>query len=311
VWDWELLKNNSGRYTYNIVNKYNNEDFQYSRSVSQGTQADEFFPHNHAMYELEYCISGDVVYMVEGVRYEMTPGTLLLIAPAVPHKLFMHSEKPFDRHSLYISYAGSKSPFEMLAKECLPSLGAENLGSVFYSKETVADLLPLFAEIEHCSMSSDTRLNDLTPLFVQAILAKLKILACTQKPTMYSVGENHTMDSVKDYLIRNLAADLTLQDIADRFSLSKDYCNKLFRKNTGMSIMQFIKYNRVLHARQMLSDGIAPSEAAERVGFGDYSSFYRAYRTITGRKPSKDYQIGDGGIQHIYQEDDVPAENEE
>lgn len=311
MWDWELLKNNSGKYTYDIINKYNNEDFQYSRSVSQGTQADEFFPHNHAMYEVEYCISGDVVYMVEGVRYEMTPGTLLVIAPAVPHKLFMHSEKPFERHSLYISYAGSKSFLETLAKECLPSLGKENLGSVFYSQEAAADLCTLFEEIGKCSTSTDKRLNDLTPVFVQTVLAKLKILACTQKPTMYSVGENHTMDSVKDFLIRNLATDLTLQDIADRFNLSKDYCNKLFRKNTGMSIMQFIKYNRVLHARQMLSNGISPSEAAEHVGFSDYSNFYRAYRTITGRKPSEDYQISDGNSQRNMLEEDIPYVDEE
>lgn len=292
MWDWELLKNNSGTYTYQILNKYKNEEFQYSHSISQGAQEDEFFLHNHAMYELEYCIGGNVVYMVEGVRYEMGPGSLLLIAPAVPHKLFMHSEKPFERHSLYISYAGSNSFIETLAKESLPSLGKESPGSVFYSQEKAAGIRPLFDEITGCMTAEDKRLHELTPVFVQAIMAKLKILANTQEPTLYSVGENHAMDSVKDFLIRNLATDFTLQDIADRFNLSKNYCNKLFRKNTGMSIMQFIKYNRVLYARQMLADGVLPSEAAQRVGFNDYSSFYRAYRTVTGRTPSHDYQIG-------------------
>lgn len=292
MWDWELLKNNSGKYTYQILNKYKNEEFQYSHSISQGAQEDEFFLHNHAMYEMEFCVSGDVVYVVEGVRYEMGPGSLLLIAPAVPHKLFMHSDQPFERHSLYISYAGNNSFIETLARESLPQMGKNNLGSVFYSREKVSDICPLFDEISNCMTAADKRLNDLTPVFVQAIMAKLKILASTQEPTQYSVGENHTMDSVKDFLICNLATDFTLQDIADRFNLSKNYCNRLFRKSTGMSIMQFIKYNRVLYARQMLADGVPPCEAAQRVGFNDYSSFYRAYRTITGRNPSHDYQIG-------------------
>ncbi len=304
MWDWELLKNNSGKYRYEIIDKYRNEAFQYSRSISQGTQEDEFFPHNHAMYELEYCISGSVVYMVEGVRFEMDPGSLLLIAPAVPHKLFMHSELPFERHSIFISYTGSNSVIESLAKECLSCTDHSSLGSVFYSREMVSDLLPLFNELSTCSASSDKRMNDLTPVFVQTILAKLSVLAYTQKPTLYSIGGNHTMDSVKAFLIRNLASDLTLQGIADRFKLSKDYCNKLFRKNTGMSIMQFIKYNRVLYARQMLSEGVTPSDTASRVGFGDYSSFYRAYRSITGRTPSEDYQVGEGSGIRMYSDTD-------
>lgn len=293
MWDWELLKHDSGQYSYHVMQKYRNEEFHYCCAESKGTKEDEFFPHNHAMYELEYCVRGNVVYMVEGTRYEMEPGCLLLIAPAVPHKLFIHSDQPFEQHSIYVSYAEKNAVIEALAKEALPGIGMQRPSSIFYSAEAVADLLPMFEEVSRCAAAVDKQISELTPVFVQAIFAKLKILACTQKPTMYSIGENRTMDTVKDYLIRNLASDLSLQDIAARFNLSKDYCNRLFRQNTGMSIMQFIKYNRILFARQLLSDGVAPSEAAARVGFGDYSSFYRAYRAITDRSPSADYRIGE------------------
>lgn len=293
MWDWELLKNNSGKHHYHIISGYKNEDFQYTHSISHGTQEDEFCLHNHAMYELEYYLNGDVVYMVDGVRYQMEPGSLLLIAPTVPHKLFINSDTSFERHILYVSYAGTQSGIVDLAKECLPSFGSQRTGSVFYSAEAVADIKPLLEEIGRCAESEDKQLHDLAPVFAQAVLAKLKIMARTQKPTLYSVGEDRTMDTVKEYLVRNLTKDITLQDIADRFKLSRDYCNRLFHKNTGMSIMQYIKYNRVLKARKMLADGVPASEAAERSGFKDYSSFYRAYRAITGRMPSEDYQIAE------------------
>jgi len=293
MWDWELLKNNSGKHHYDIISSYKNEDFQYTHSVSFGTQKDEFVLHNHAMYEFEYYLSGDVVYMVDGVRYQMTPGSLLLIAPTVPHKLFINSETSFERHILYISYVGNQSVLASLAKDCLPSQGGQKMGSVFYAPEAVADMKDLLQDFARCTASEDKHLQDLAPIFAQAVLAKLKIKARTEKPTLYSVGEDRTMDTVKEYLSRNLTRDITLQDIADRFKLSKDYCNRLFHKNTGMSIMQYIKYNRVLYARQMLSDGVAASEAAERAGFRDYSSFYRAYRSVTGRMPSEDYQIAE------------------
>ncbi|MBR5231539.1 MAG: helix-turn-helix domain-containing protein [Clostridia bacterium] len=293
MWDWELLKHNSGKHRYHILSSYKNEEFQYTHSISHGTQEDEFCLHNHAMYELEYYLSGDVVYMVDGVRYEMQPGSLLLIGPTVPHKLFINSDTSFERHILYVSNVGSKSSLADLAGECLYSSDGQRIGSAFYAPEAVADMKDLLHDFGRCAASDDKHLKDLAPIFAQAVLAKLKMKARTQKPTLYSVGEDRTMDTVKEYLSRNLTRDISLQDIADRFKLSRDYCNRLFHKNTGMSIMQYVKYNRVLFARQLLADGVAASEAAERAGFKDYSSFYRAYRAITGRMPSEDYQIAE------------------
>lgn len=294
MWDWELLKNNSGKHRYHIISSYKNEYFQYTHSTSCGTQEDEFCLHNHAMYELEFYLSGDVTYMVDGIPYHMEPESLLLIGPTVPHKLFINSETSFERHILYI-YAGNQSAASALATDCLPALNGQKTGSVFYSADMVADMKPLLTELGLCACSEDKQLNELAPVFAQTVLAKLKILARTQKPTLYSVGEDRTMDTVKQFLIKNMASDISLQNVADRFQLSKDYCNRLFHKNTGMSIIQFVKYNRILYARQMLADGVSPSEASERVGFKDYSSFYRAYRAITGRKPREDYQIVENG----------------
>lgn len=51
---------------------------------------------NHALYELVYCVRGDVIYQAEGVRYQMEPHSLLLLAPAVLHKLFIRSEQPLS-----------------------------------------------------------------------------------------------------------------------------------------------------------------------------------------------------------------------
>ena len=303
MWDWELLKNNSGKHQFHIISSYKNEDFQYTHSISQGTHEDEFVLHNHALYELEYYLNGDVTYVVDGVSYHMEPGSLLMIAPTVPHKLFINSDTSFERHIIYVSHAGNQSSLAELANECMPILENRRVGSVYYSPQATVCIESLMKQIDTCSSAENNRMQDLAPYFAQSILASLEILAHTQKPTQYSIGEDRTMDTVKEYLSRNLSKDISLQKIANHFNLSKDYCNRLFHKNTGMSIMQYVKYNRILFARQLLSDGVNASEAADRAGFHDYSSFYRAYRAITGRTPSDDYQIaeseGTSGLSNI------------
>lgn len=97
MWDWELLKKGSGQFHYQIIGQYGNEDFQYTHVISYGSEEDEFYLHNHSMYELVYCIRGDAVYQVDGVRYVVEPNSLLVINPTAPHRMFICSSSPLER----------------------------------------------------------------------------------------------------------------------------------------------------------------------------------------------------------------------
>lgn len=291
MWDWELLKHNSGKYKHHVISSYKTEDCQFTKAISAGSPEDEFILHNHSVYEIQIYTCGDVVYMVDGVLYDIEPGSLLMIAPTVPHKMLIRSDTTFERYVFYISHAGNQSVFNKLAQECLPIIDSKKTGSIYYAPDQVKSLIPLLEEINDCALSEQKRINELVPVFVQAMLAELVMLSEKQRPAYSTLGIDRKMDAVKDYLIRHISEELTLQGIAEHFHLSKDYCNRLFHKETGMSIMQFVKYSRVLIARQLLADGVPAAEAATRAGFADYSSFYRSYRLITGRAPSEDYQI--------------------
>ena len=95
MWDWELLKSNAGCHSYRIIADYKNEDFQYTLAESQVSPEDEYCLHNHALCEIVCGLGGEAVYMVEGVRYTLEPGGLLIINPTVSHKLFVSPELPF------------------------------------------------------------------------------------------------------------------------------------------------------------------------------------------------------------------------
>lgn len=293
MWDWELLKNGSGQHRYEILNQYGNEDFQYTRAISYGSEADEFCLHNHSMYELVYALSGDAVYLAEGVRYQMEPNSLLIINPAVPHKLFLSSSEPFERHILYIYYAGNASTLSRLIGQCQRTLGEKRIGSVYLGPEE-AGAIGIFFERMGCACRSEMNsIRELTPHFAQALVAELLIVMQERSPKRFSCGTSRTVDTLLLYLSQNFTRNLSLAEIADRFYLSKDYCNRVFHKATGMTVIQYIIYSRVLYAKQMLAEGVPAAEAAKRAGFSDYSNFYRSYRKITGRTPSDDRQIAE------------------
>lgn len=90
-----------------------------------------------------------------------------------------------------------------------------------------------------------------------------------------------------EYINQNLTERLTLDDIAAKFFLTKQYLCKVFKAATGITINKYVSYKRVVLVRELYSKGASLSEACEKAGFNDYSSFYRAYSKIMNEPPRK------------------------
>lgn len=293
MWDWELLKSGSSNHHYEIVSKYGNEDFQYSHAISYGSSEDEYCLHSHAMYELVCTISGDVVYLIEGHQYHMENGSLLLISPAVPHKLFICSDDPFERHSFYINFAGSNSTLSTMINQFRCVSGHDRFGSIYYQPQDVESILKDFERLSKVSSSPKESSRNLVPYLAEGLLANLIFVLDGISPLQFTKSTTKTIDQIMLYLNKNFTKSLTLQSVADSFHISKDYCNRLFKQASGMTIMQYVIYNRVLYAKKLLSEGVLATEAALMAGFSEYSNFYRAYCKITGSKPGEDKQLSD------------------
>lgn len=291
MWDWELRKGAAGAHEDRIISQYRHEDFQYAHVCSAGSAEDDFCLHNHAMYELIYLLRGSASYVADGVLYELSPGALLIINPTVPHRLIISSAEPFERHILYVHYTGSVSDLAAMMARGQPVGGKGRVGSACYPPADTEHIRHLFGRMSEVAASPDEQVRGLMHYFTQALAAELTLLMRGKQPEQYSVGASKTMDSLLAFLSQHYTEDLSLQQIADMFHLSKDYCNRLFRKATGMTVMQYVLYNRILLARQLLSGGKPAVEAAKLVGYTDYSSFYRAYRKVTGRPPSDDHEV--------------------
>jgi len=61
-----------------------------------------------------------------------------------------------------------------------------------------------------------------------------------------------------------------------------------FKEETGYTIHSYIAEKRLLLARQQLQEGASVTEACDRSGYQDYSTFARAYRKRFGVSPSSD-----------------------
>lgn len=98
--------------------------------------------------------------------------------------------------------------------------------------------------------------------------------------------ENYTLKKIMDYITNNLEDRLSLEDIAERFKINKNYLCKIFKEETGMGLTDFIQTNKVNMAKEMLCyTDKSIVEIANYLNFCSQSYFQKVFKKITGKTP--------------------------
>lgn len=94
------------------------------------------------------------------------------------------------------------------------------------------------------------------------------------------------IDSVKDYMKRNLTRTLTLEEIAAAVGMSKFALCHYFQKHQQRSVMEELKRLRISHAKRLLLYSSYGVEQIGRMcGFDSHSYFSLRFRELCGCTP--------------------------
>ena len=82
---------------------------------------------------------------------------------------------------------------------------------------------------------------------------------------------------------------LTLDSIADYVGLNREYLSRLFSKETGIGLFQYINEVRMKRAGEMIRSNkqVYVKEVAAAVGFDDPYFFSRKFKEFYGKTPSE------------------------
>lgn len=94
-----------------------------------------------------------------------------------------------------------------------------------------------------------------------------------------------------DFIHENLHTRITVETLANHVGLNPSYLSRLFKKETGCSVSEYIRNLKIDAAKNMLIySEFTPSEIASILAFSDQSHFTETFRKYTGVTPRK-YQI--------------------
>jgi len=89
-----------------------------------------------------------------------------------------------------------------------------------------------------------------------------------------------------DYIHDNLHRQLTVSELAEKEGLSPSYFSRLFAKETGVNVNQFINDEKIRTAQNMLRFSDFPIlDISISLGFSSQSAFSSTFKKVTGLSP--------------------------
>lgn len=96
-----------------------------------------------------------------------------------------------------------------------------------------------------------------------------------------------------DYIYDNIQSKIRISDIAKKIDINPNYLCELFKKETGISINNFIKKKKIEAAEKLLIyEDFSVAELADIFGFASSSHFIESFKTETGLTPKVYKQKG-------------------
>ena len=271
-----------------MILKQKFEHIHVYHTMTEFPDASKFERHCHNSFELIYVLRGKGKYVVEGVEYPLAPNTILLLRPNEYHYVCPQESTPYERYVIHFDE-------EILfgATKTLSIIQATETGTagIYFPHDSIDPMIRSQFEITNIDFSADDKQASARPSRAETLFRTMTnqalILLSYCKPNVPTAGENEWMSAVMRYLNEHLSDSISLEEIAHRFFVSKYHLCHSFKEHMGVSLFSYLTTKRIALAEQLLEDGLPATEVAERVGFGDYSVFYRAYRKQTGKSPSK------------------------
>lgn len=103
-----------------------------------------------------------------------------------------------------------------------------------------------------------------------------------------NTAESRVVKSVSSYIMDHLEEKISLAELAERFSVNKNYLCRLFHSEMGMSVTEFTNYHKVNMAKQMLRfTGKSLIEISNYLNFCSQSYFQQVFKKQTGLTPTE------------------------
>ena len=252
--------------------------------------------HFHNEYEIFYILEGKRLFFFNNRSFVASKGDLILVDANLIHMTKSASEDDLghNRIILYVTSAKMQAIDQLYPRLQLVRFFHENYGVYHLTQEQQERFMDLYYFLKKEFNEKKRSFKEAIDLAVISYLLTLprELKSSSQEhPKSMEEGKYRTAYAIADFLSNNCEKNFSLDELAERFFLSKYYVCRVFKDVTGYTISEYINIHRILKAKRYLEEtDISISEIAQRLGYGSITHFeknFKHYMTISPLKYRK------------------------
>lgn len=208
------------------------------------------------------------------------PGDLLLFPPEAAHFYGRAPDSPDWYHRWVYFRPRAYWAHWLKWRNQVNKVGRLSLSD----KTLVAEFDGLFQQIEQTYAAGRRSSEDLA----LNLLERLLIRCFEETPENRITPIDQRIEEACQFLSRNLAEEVNLDEIARHVCLSPSRLAHLFREQMGVNIVRWREDQRMILAKHLLQSTCSPiGKIASQIGYDDQMYFSRVFRKRVGASPSE------------------------
>ncbi len=232
--------------------------------------------HYHSSYELFIVIKGSTTVLIDDKLVYAEEKDIVLLKPNIIHKNV--GEKLHNRYSIHFTYEYLLSNFSDNLVKFLVSPFDNNRITV--TDSTFREIMCLLNHIKNNPQHACIHTAGIITL-----LTDEKNLQAAKTNSLPKMAIN-----ILEYIRKNYADISSLNDVAKAVHISKQYLCYVFKKETDVTISEYLNSIRINNACEMLRGGkYNITQTAALCGYSSTPYFCRVFKDIMRMTP-KEYQ---------------------
>ncbi|HUX39981.1 MAG TPA: AraC family transcriptional regulator [Rectinemataceae bacterium] len=225
-------------------------------------------------YQLIYVTHGSGIFETEGRRYDVRPGSAIMIFPGVKH--FYRPDIDVGWTEYWVGFKGDQ--IDSLYRE-----GFLSPSRPFFSPGLRDGILAHYKQIFDLVAGQEPLYQPKAAALILGLVAEL--LSCERK----SVQPGHAEELVaraKFLMQERVDGEIDLNAISNELGVSTSHLNEAFKSYTSMTPYQYFISVKLGRAKELLERGLPVKQVAWDLGFQDEYYFSRLFKNKTGISPS-------------------------
>lgn len=273
----------------------------------QGNHTWAFTPRTIYDFELMYCFRGVAFCEIEDRKYEISRGDLLIVPPGKPHTFSLSQRNPAEIIWMHLDFFHYPDR-EWVSGNYLDLVRYQKLYTsklkhpeyireipVFEPNIHLPELLRVQNQAKMATYFRQIHVAFLDPSpFARLVVKSIAVNIIHQ--IFLSLWTDEAIMNTNAYRVKQMLQfmqehyfePITVPEITAVTGLQRDYATRIFKEETGKTIVDMLNEFRLIQAQQLMLDmDLSLAEIAELTGFSSQNYLSTVCRKYYGTTPSK------------------------